>query len=348
VRDRDVSITALAADPVNGRPTRSVFPAINATGRWCVFQQFGVPGPDEQVAIRDFQSGVVQRLYQGTSPSISANGQFVAFSSFASNLVPGDMNDDYDLFLLDRAAGTIERVDLTSSGGEVKPAGGSPPPSISADGRFIAFGTYASLVPADTNNAWDTYVRDRVSATTDRVSVTNDGSQALEPSGSFYDWALDISSDGRFVSFTSRAGNLTSQTLSETPRGYVRDRQRGITELVAIDVTGHPSVHRSAISGMSPDGRYVAFVSYAPDLVPNDTNGKADVFVRDRALGTTERVNVANDGAESNRDDGLVGGAVSADGRYVAFRSFDSTLVNDDTNSEGDVFIRDRGATPAG
>src|SRR5436190_3414638 len=120
----------------------------------------------------------------------------------------------------------------------------------------------------------------------------------------------------------------------------------GFTELDSMSSTGVQGNQDSELPAVSGDGRYVAFASLSDNLVPGDSNGAVDVFVRDRLTGTTERVSVSSTGVQGNAGSGLLNGmggpSLSADGRYVAFDSQASNLVKGDTNNAIDVFVRDR------
>src|SRR4028118_367972 len=139
------------------------------------------------------------------NPSISADGRFVAFYSQASNIVPGDTNNSYDTFVRDTLTNTTTLVSLDSAGNQGN--SDSYNASISADGRFVAFSSEASnIVPGDTNNYADIFVRDRLTNTTTRVSVDSAGNQ-----GNFFSGSASISADGRFVAFSSNSSNLRSE-----------------------------------------------------------------------------------------------------------------------------------------
>jgi len=272
--------------------------------------------------------------------TISADGRFVAFASDATNLVPGDTNVDYDVFVRDRQLGTNERVNVDSGGAQANGLSGEP--SISTDCRYVAFSSWATnLVPGDTNGFEDVFVRDRQLGTTERVSVTSGGVQ-----GSWNSGRPSISADGRYVAFESIASNLVPGDTNGFVDVFVRDRQLGTTERVSVDSSGFQGNSDSDDPSISADGRYVAFESDATNLVPGDTNGFVDVFVRDRQLGTIVRVSVASGGAQANGGDSLTT-SISADGRFVAFRSAATDLVPGDTNGFPDVFVHDRqlGAT---
>ncbi len=236
--------------------------------------------------------------------------------------------------------GSTERVSVDGAGREsVGPSFAGPfesPPSISADGRFVAFAAWArNLAPGDTNGFGDVFVHDRGTGVTERLSVDGAGTEAND---TIHQPA--ISADGRFVAFVSAATNLVPGDTNGQSDVFVHDRQTRTTERVSVasaGIEGHGWSDRPAISA---NGRFVAFVSAAPDLVPGDTNGRSDVFVHDRQTGTTERVSVDSAGTQADGDSDSP--ALSADGRFVAFVSVATNLVPGDTNGRSDVFVHDR------
>ena len=323
---------------------------VSADGRFVVFESEAtnlVPGDAgwRDVFLRDRLLGTTERVSVDSAgsqadnhswrPSISADARFVAFESRATNLVPGDTNGCSDIFLRDRLLGTTERVSVDSAGSQANDACWIP--SISADGRFVAFTSLAgNLVAGDTNGAWDVFVRDRRSGTTERVSVDSSGAQANDASGYF---GCSISSDGRYVAFGSIATNLVPGDTNGQEDIFVRDRRSGTTELVSVAVAGSQADGASSLPSVSADGRFVAFRSYATNLVASDTNGSGDVFVRDRLSGTT--VLVSTDSLGALADDESSVPSISADGRWVAFASAATNLVPGDTNASWDMFVRD-------
>jgi hypothetical protein len=265
----------------------------------------------------------------------SADGRFVAFVSWSTNLVPGDTNGEGDVFLRDRLLDTIERVSVSSSGAEGNSGSGTDRLAVSSSGRYVVFDSRATnLVPGDTNGVVDVFVRDRVSGTTDRVSVSTAGQQG---DGDSTHPAMDET--GEYVVFQSKATNLVAGDTNGHEDVFIRDMQAGATYLISYDYGWGPANDFSRYPDISADGRYVAFHSSASDIVAGDTNDTGDIFVCPRS-GATERVSVSTAGAEANGLSGRPG--ISADGRYVVFDSSATNLVAGDTNGYRDVFWRDR------
>jgi Tol biopolymer transport system component len=245
------------------------------------------------------------------------------FRSLAENLVPGDRGCVEPLnqipvlhctrvYVRDRFLGTTEPVSLSTPG--VPPNGSSGAPSISAEGRFVAFSSRAAnLVPGDTNEAEDAFVRDRLARSTERVSVGRDGAQAYGKDPYYLSAAPSISGDGRYVAFASAASNLVAGDTNDSADVFVRDRLAGRTERVSVSGDGAQADAVSDYMAISADGRSVVFRSIATNLVPNDVNYLWDVFVRDRVAGTTELVSVSSSGEQANFYS--VGVSINADGR---------------------------------
>ena len=328
----------------------STDPSISEDNRYVAFQSEAsnlVLGDTNGVAdifVCDQLIGTVKRVsiaFDGTqadgpssNASISADGRYVAFLSDASNLVTGDTNGVSDIFIHDLQTGITERVSVASDGTQANRE--SRHSSVSADGRYVTFSSNAStLVDADTNGAWDVFVRDRQLGVTERVSVASNADQTNDLS----DYPA-ISDDGRYVAFSSSAKNLVAGDKNYFWDIFVHDRQTGITDRVSVDSSGAEANGASFDAAISADGRYVAFYSYASNLVEGDTNGDSDIFIHDCQTGITERVNVASDGTEANI--GAAYPSISADGRYVTFTTNASNLVVGDTNDAHDIFIHDR------
>ncbi len=266
-------------------------------------------------------------------PAVSADGRYVAFTSAASNLVPGDTNSTGDVFVRDTLTGRTRRVSVSSTGAQSALGGWHP--AISADGRHVAFGSHASnLVPGDTNNATDVFVHDMTTGKTRRVDVSSTGAQSDSSSAD-----PAISADGRSVAFYSSATDLVPGDTNNAADVFVHDMTNGKTRRVSVSSTGAQVDVTSFTfgAGISANGRYIVFNSTASSLVPADTNDSYDVFVHDVATGQTRRVSVTSDGSQG--DGPSLYQAISADGRHVAFQSFASNLVPGDTNAVPDVFL---------
>ncbi|MFO0982905.1 MAG: calcium-binding protein [Planctomycetota bacterium] len=330
-------------------------PAISADGRYVAFMSAAdnlVPGDTnhrEDIFVHDCLTGETTRASvdsQGNEandlsffPAISADGRYVAFASAASNLVADDRNGVMDILVHDRQTGQTVLASVDSQG--VQGNGMSNAPVISADGRLVAFESVANnLVPGDTNTGVDIFVHDFLNSDTTRVNVDSQGNEA----NSDYSFAPAISADGRFVGFDSEATNLVPNDGNGSRDVFVHDRQTGETTRVSVDSSGAEANSMSFHGGISADGRFVAFCSYASNLVPGDTNYEADVFMHDRQTGETTRASVGFTGTQGNGVSWSEPGAsfISGDGRFVAFSSGASNMVLGDTNGSGDVFVRDR------
>ncbi len=207
-------------------------------------------------------------------PDISADGSSVAFESFSSRLVPGDTNGALDVFVADVASGSIDRVSLATGGEQADERSYSP--SISADGRIVAFSSFASnLVPDDTNGLLDVFLHRRDQQTTTRLSVGPDGAQ-----GNGLSFAPIVSADGALVVFSSEAGNLVRNDSNA-----IRDVFVASTESFGLTRLSHRGSGTAQGDGPSlgpvvdASGIMVAFASFATNLVDGDTNGQSDVFV---------------------------------------------------------------------
>jgi Tol biopolymer transport system component len=273
---------------------------------------------------------------QGNAPSgtfgvsISGNGRFVAFTSFASNLVPGDTNSLMDIFVHDRFTGATVLASVDSLGAQTNRI--STHPSISADGRLVAFDSWASnLVAGDTNELSDVFVHDFGTGGTIRASVGSTGAEAIGRSE-----FPALSGDGRYVAYESNATNLVPGDVNFMRDVYVHELASGITTRVSLSSAGVQGNDHSWDASISRDGRFVAFSS-GNRLVSGDTRNY-DVFVRDRQLGTTTRASVDSHGAQASNDS--FSPSISPDGRRVAFDSGAANLVPTDTNGFIDVFVR--------
>lgn len=269
-------------------------------------------------------------------PAISADGRFVAFQSDATDLVLGDTNSAWDVFVRDLELGVTVRVSVDSAGQQVN--GISTSPSISEDGRFIAFASTAStLVANDTNGQRDVFVHDRLTSATQRVSITSAGAQTIGGSSE----APAVSGDGRFVAFTSGAANLVASDTNNATDVFVHDRWTATTTRVSVASTGAQALLGSSAPVVALDGTAIAFQSNASNLVAPDTNNTTDVFLRNLVLNTTERISRSVGPLQTNG--ASTRPSISADGRRVLYSSNASNIVVPDANGTvGDVFVYDR------
>jgi len=233
------------------------------------------------------------------NPAISADGRFVVFESIATNLVKGDTNNDYDVFIRDlqgnNPANAIRMVSVNAAG-TASGDRGSFDASVSSDGRFVAFRSDATdLVANDTNGKRDIFVRNMQSGVTTRVSVISGGGQSNGDSDS-----PSISQDGRFVVFSSLADNLVAGDTNGARDVFLHDTQSGTTTLISINQLRTASGGGGSASqkpdssepSISQDGRFVAFTSFASDLVTSDNNNSSDIFLYDVNTGALNQISL--------------------------------------------------------
>ena len=333
--------------------------SLSGDGRWIAFGSLDdLVSADTNgwldVYVRDLNSGdteLISRTPGGTAgnsasitPSISADGRWVAFTSYADNLVQGDTNQVIDVFVNDRQTGAITRVSVPPGGGEFETDSYSP--SISANGRWVAFGSFPSSLSLEFQvvKFEKIFVHDRQTGQTTLVNVSTDGAIANGMS-----FTLDISADGQWLAFSSEADNLVPGDTNASDDVFVHNRLTGETTRVSVATGGEQGNQASGSPSISGDGRIVAFGSSASNLVSGDTNANGsgitfengrDVFVHDRQTGQTTRVSVATGGGQGNGYS--YGPSLSLDGRIVAFSSSADNLVSADTNGETDVFVHNR------
>lgn len=361
VHDRvtgETTRVSIASDGTEGNGGSS-FAAISADGRFVAFQSVATnlvvedTNGQDDIFVHDRQTGETTRVSVASNgqqasgysyfPAISANGRFIAFESFASNLVVGDTNGTFDIFVHDRETGATTRVSVASDGTEGDRLSRGTP-AISADGRFVAFYSFATNLvsePTVTENL-HIYVHDRDSSTTTRVSIASDGTPGNSASHS----SPSISSDGRLIAFWSHASNLVEDDTNEVNDVFVHDRLTRETARVSVASDGtQGNSFGSEYPSISGDGRYVGFHSYSTNLVENDTFNERDVFVHDRRTGATSRVSVSNEGTQS--DGRSLNPSLSGTGRFIAFESIATNLVPGDPAVRSHIYVRDRGYTDA-
>ncbi|MCE9592965.1 MAG: hypothetical protein K8S98_02125 [Planctomycetes bacterium] len=274
--------------------------------------------------------GGAQANGESFSPSINADGSVIAFQSSATNLVPGDANGNADIFVWE--AGAITRVSLGTGG--LQADGVSDKPSVSGDGRYVAFESLATnLVVGDTNGASDIFHFDRVTGSVVRASVSSSGAEANGASHS--PWMND---NGAVVAFDSLATNLVVGDTNASSDVFVRDLIGGAT-IAATVFSGLVGDGNSDTASISAAGQFVAFRSDASNLTAGDTNGTSDVFLADPWSQQIWRVTEGTGGVQGNGAASFP--QLSPDGLFVAFTSAASNLVSGDTNARDDVFVHD-------
>ena len=269
-------------------------------------------------------------------PVISADGRFVAYESYASNIVSNDTNGTLDVFLYDRKTHKVKRISVNDNGTEGNKR--SEWPSITADGKFVAFQSNASnLVSNSVANA-NIYVYDRDTQKIEMISVSDNGT-----AGNNSSYTPSISLDGRFVTFSSYSSNLVTNNTNGFSDIFVYDRYAHTIERVSIADNGTEANNDSYLPKISADGNFVAFYSKASNLVPNDTNNSEDIFVYNRQNKIIKRVSVNSSGEEGDNNSNSP--SISADGRFVAFESLASDLIDNDTNGTSDIFVHELSVT---
>jgi subtilisin family serine protease len=333
-----VSVTNIGVEGDND----SYYPSISADGQFVAFnssaENFTTGDAIERsdVYVYDRQENTIERVSvddNGTQgyddsyfPSISADGQVVAFESYAENLASKDNNELKDIFTFDRQSDTIEMVNLGYE--QTQAEGESDFPSMSADGRYIAYESWAfNLNQDETDGYWSILVYDRQEDALERVSVTNDGILGVGNSA-----GASISDDGRFVSFGSGVTNFDPNDTNGLWDIYLYDRLDNTIDRVSVGAGGVQEDGHSHLSSISTNGRFIVFLSEATNLVSGDDNWSDDLFLYDRVEETLERITVNSEGIEANDDS--YASSISADGRFIAFESWATNLVPDDTNNK--------------
>ena len=350
VHDRTTKQTVLVSANASGIQGNgpSEYPSISADGHFIAFESDAnnlVDGDTNQatdIFVRNVSGGSIERVSVGiggaqaslNSPSVGAalsgNGLFVAFTSWAPNLVGNDTNLTWDVFVHDRSTHTTERVSLGAGG--VQGNGRSENATLSENGALVAFQSNATnLVTGDTNAVTDIFVRDRSGGVTERVSVGVGGQQANGASTN-----ASISADGRYVVFESAASNLVAGDTNGVTDIFVHDRQSDVTTRVSALTDGTQANDHCYNPSISGDGRYVVFETTASNLSQWDTNQKADIFMADLATGAVFRISLGYEGELNGHSRGP---AISEDGTAIAYDSFATNLVPGDTNASQDVFI---------
>ncbi len=350
LHDRDtgqvtrISESALGGD-ANGP---SYCPVISLDGRFVTFTSAAtdiVPGDTNgatDVFLHDRAAGTTILVSvaigggpgdQGSYlPTVSADGRYVAFESLATDLVPADANGKADAFVRDVVSGTTSRISVGMGGVEGDDHSGLP--YVAANGRHVAYLSSATnLVPGDVNGNSDMFRHDLVTGETVRVSVSSSGGEAH---GDSWSSAIGvISPNGRFIGFWSEAADLVPNDTNGVADSFLRDVALGTTTRVSVSSAGVEGDAGSYNPIVSSDGRYVVFDGLSTNLVPGDTNGVEDVFIRDLWTSTTRRVSVAEDGSEANNWSYFA--TMTPDARLVLFSTAATNLGPTDSNGFVDV-----------
>jgi MYXO-CTERM domain-containing protein len=266
-------------------------------------------------------------------PAISADGRSVSFTSWASNLA-GGLAGHPDVFVRDRQSGTTE---LMSDASGTTCVFGAIESALSGDGRSVAF--VCNYVNSGGTGAYKVMLRDRTTGTLEQVDVKPNGDPATCPDTACGSRYPVVSADGRFVAFQSSVSELVADDTNGVVDVFVRDRVAGTTTRVNVTSAGAQSAWEAVDVGMSGDGRWVVFTSYAQDLVPGATLDVYRVYLKDLQTGALEVASVSLTGINGYAT--ARSGAVSGDGRFVAFAG-GPNFVAGDTNNAFDIFVRDR------
>ncbi len=272
------------------------------------------------------------------SPVVSSNGQFVVFTSSATDLVTNIFSDGWHVYLRDMQAGVTQLLDADTNGVGV---GVNPTmaPALSADGSVAVFDA-ANLLPDNRHLNYNVFARDLVAGATGLISVRQPALPSQTPNGLSGLTPFSVSANGRFVAFYSDADDLVPNDTNAFGDIFVRDLIAGANILVSVNINGSASGDGlSTDPAISSNGQYVVFTSSADNLVPGGTN-EQNVYIRDLQAGTTALVSVSTDGINPGNGDSFLP-IISANGRYVLFHSKASNLATGAAGGGENLFFRD-------
>lgn len=319
-------------------PTRTVDPAPAVNGQSLVLSNGSVfyrrSESAEAAQLVDLVSVDAAGAQAGNGgsidPFVTTDGRFVAFRSFATDLVSPPSAAGLNLFIRDRQTGTTEEID---------PGGPSARHTVSDDGRWVVFESLTAILAGDTNFEEDVFLYDRLLDTTIRVSDAIGGG-----AGDGESLSARMTPDGATIAFRSDAADLVDDDSNDRSDVFVYDRISTTLERASIPSAGGEASQDCTLRDLSPTGRFVLLTTRSGNMVspapPPGLAGVIQLYLRDRLLGTTERISVGDGGSLGN-DHSLVA-SISEDGRYVAFESLADNLVPGDANSAEDIFLRDR------
>ncbi|MCL4472921.1 MAG: hypothetical protein M1455_03125 [Actinobacteria bacterium] len=323
--------------------------SISTDGRYVAFHSHASnltpddPDTTADVFVKDTQTGAISLVSKSTlgakgdgdsgGAAVSADGRYVAFFSYATNLSTADQDFVADVFLRDTQLGITTLVS-SSTDGAVKGNSNSVRPSISADGRYVAFESDATnLVPLDNNNDTDVFRKDTQTHETRRVSLASNGNQVVDDS-----FEPSISADGNLVAFSSQSGMGTGDPDAIIDI-FLKNMQTREVTLESTSPAGVKGNAASSAPAISANGRYVAFHSDADNLVAGDNNDARDVFRKDTESGATTRISISSSGSEATG--ASEDASISDNGRYVAFESGADNLSDSDGNGNFDIYSKD-------
>ena len=354
-RDNSNSITGLASfstspgdgDSGNGSTgTRHVW--ISADGRYLSFASeasnllgdgldynvvqdvFRYDRTTNQIQRINLQSSMSQAFQPSDGGPVSDDGNYIAFSTLDSTFATSDQNGASDIYLRNEQGllSSLQSLASTTMTGN----SASTDPTISGDGSIVGFTSNATdLVAGDTNGSSDIFVFVDLKGTMGRISAASDGTQGNANSTQPF-----MSSSGQYVVFSSLASNLVAGDTLGVQDIFLRDRFSDEVERISVGRLGQEANGASSMASISSDGRYVAFLSDASNLVKGDSNETTDAFVYDRQTSETLRVNLNTKGKQGKA--AVTDLQISADGKWVVFSTADSTLLTD-TNGVSDVFL---------
>lgn len=263
---------------------------------------------------------VEERMSFEYGPILSRDGKSVVFTT-DHPIGPGDTNNNLDVAVRNLSAGVTRNVSTDSSGQSV--VSGNNEATMSYDGRYVAFTAFSPLVPQDTNETYDIYRRDLQTGEIILISKTVSGGNANRASNQGV-----ISGDGQFVVYISRATNIVPGDTNENNDVFVYNVQTGVTQRINVTSRGNQAIGETYYPDISQDGRYVSYGSLARNLVPADSNEAIDIFLYDRSVNLTRRINrSSHDGVQANNWSFYP--SMSGDGRTVSFTSYATNLSNE-------------------
>ena len=328
-----------------------IAPEISANGQYVVFRSSasnlvtddsnGIVADIFIHDVRTHKTSLISKASDGEQgndlshfAAISGDGQSVAFSSAATNLVANDTNNASDVFMRNRKTGKTIRISVSSTGAQADTGVSNGIVDISGDGRYVVFSSFSNNLTAGDSSSEDIFLRDTQSGVTTRISqpvrATGFDGGSKQPA---------ISTDGRFIVFSSGSSKLVADDTDDLNADiFVYDRTNKKSVKITKNADGS-----SIMPTISASGRFVGFMSQASNLVADDTNGAWDTFIHDRQTGKTSRINVTAQNLQSTGDSLLLQARpdISADGRFMSFESAAKDLTADDADNVTDVFLRD-------